>query len=202
MIALLHVCRYTLPTALRKDTLHMWIFLFILAMFPLAFYWSDSVVQVFPSLAPYFPEKSSQAAPASSAASSAHLGPDGQPEVAGRWYTASTDKGYVAWALSHDGTYRLAVGCHAQGAASLQVTHISGTGLGDGLYLNYEFGVLQLGAGAYAGPDLVGSVAQFSELFLQSGKREVFAQFNMNSMESGQVARALQAECATSADPQ
>lgn len=175
----------------------MWIFLFILAMFPLAFYWSDAVVEVFPSLAHYFPDKNNQAGPGGVAPEGiAPIGPDGNPEEPGRWYTAKTEKGFVAWARSHDGTYRIATGCHAAVPAALQVTHVSGNALSDGLHLNYQFGMLELGAGAYAGPDLIGAVAQFSELYLQTGKREVLAQFNVSAAESGQVARQLQAECA------
>lgn len=173
----------------------MWIFLLVLALVPMCYYWSDSVVAVFPQLESVFPAKTALNQPAG-ANSKVHLGPDGKPEESGRWYSIKTDKGYLAWALSADGTYRLAAGCHKAGPASLQLTDMSGKGLGDGLHLNYEFGTLALGAGAYAGPDLVAAVAQFKTVYLQQSNRAVLAQFDVDAAESGSVARLLQSECA------
>jgi hypothetical protein len=172
----------------------MWIFLLVLALVPLAFYFSDSVIAVFPQLADYFPAKHANQ-PALSA--KAHVGPDGKTEEPGRWYSTSTPKGYLAWTLSADGTYRLAAGCHKAGKPSLQVTNTEGKGLGDGLFLNFEYGMLQLGAGAYAGPDLVGSLAQFKTIYLQTRSRSVLAQFDVDGVESNSIARSLQAQCAT-----
>lgn len=174
----------------------MWIFLFVLALVPMVFYWSDSVTTVFPQLAGFFPAKGEQRLVVDADEKRVHLGPDGKPEESGRWYSSRSAKGYVAWSLSSDGAYRIAAGCRESAPASLQVTHISGKGLGDGLHLNFQYGKLALGAGAYGGTDLVGAVAQFSELYLQQSNGAVLAQFNVDGAESGGIARALESECA------
>lgn len=176
----------------------MWIFLFVLALVPMCFYWSDSIVELFPGLEGRFGTK--KAGPAAHIEQRVHLGPDGKPEESGRWYTAQTDKGYLAWALAADGTYRMAVGCHRGASPSIQLTHTSGRGLGDGLYLNYDYGTLELGASAYAGADLIGAVAQFKTIYLQTRNRAVLAQFDVKQAESNFIARTLLSECAAQAD--
>ena len=175
----------------------MWIFIILLAAVPLVFYWSDSAQALFPQLAQYLPQKGADKNNLTVDATP-HKGPDGQAEEPGRWYTTRTDKGYVSWALSADGVYRIATGCRANAPASLQVTHNSGKALGPGLFLNYEYGTLELGAGAYAGPDLTGAVAQFQRAYLQTPQKEVLAEFDFPASDSGLVARALQTDCAAS----
>lgn len=173
----------------------MWPFILILAIVPMIFFWSDSVRDLFPQLEKYLPEKSATA-----------LGPKQgpanlPPELAagtepGRWYLSQTDKGYVAWTMSADGQYRTAVGCNAGAPATLQVTHLTGATLPDGLHLNYQYGQLSLAKGYYTGPDLIGGVAQFKDVYLQNDAAEVLAQFTVPTAESNAVARTVERTCA------
>lgn len=172
----------------------MWIFLIILALVPLCYIFMDQVVELFPAMATMFPAKTANSIILQEG--KVHVGPDGKPEEPGRWYSATTPKGVLAWTLSGDSTYRLAAGCHKNGPASLQVTSIDGHGLGDGLHLNFQYGELQLGAGAYAGPELLNALAQFKTIHLQHSNRSVLAQFDVDAAESGAIARMLQSECA------
>lgn len=176
----------------------MWIALFLLALIPLFFYWQDNVVEMFPQTEKFFPKKSEPI--------SAELrpvdanGPDGKPEEPGRWYTSKTNQGFVAWTVAHDGKYRLAVGCRPGVEASLQVTATNRAPLQREMKLNYQYGLLDLGQGAFTSPELVGAVAQFSELYLQALNKSVLAQFTVQAADSGALARTLQAECASTAE--
>lgn len=176
----------------------MWIILLLLLLIPLCYYFVDSAVALFPSLAQMLPAKTAVVQPVTSNAVT--LGPDGQPEVPGRWYVSQTPKGYLAWTLSTDGAYRLAAGCRALGSAAIQVTSTDGKSLGPNLHLNFEYGSLALGPGAYAGSDLVGAVSQFKTLYLQHSNRAVVAQFDVDSAESQSIARTLQQDCSPAAE--
>lgn len=171
----------------------MWPFLLILAMIPLLFYWSDSVGTVFPALQKFLPEKNSPVAGV--AGPSPTQSPEAYGLEPGQWYVSEGDTGYVAWTVSADGQYRLAVGCRPQAEASIQVTHTSGAELASDFNLNYGFGLLGLSESFYAGSDLVGAVAQFSDVYLQKPNREVLAHFQVPAADSGLVARALQQTC-------
>lgn len=173
----------------------MWAFIFVLAIIPMVFYWSDSVREMFPALNTYLPEKSSSqfigAEPPVATA------PDADPTQGEpyKWSESFSEKGYVAWTLSLDRQYRLAVGCRPQANAVLQVTHISGGALERELQLNFQYGQLALDRGYIAGADLIGTVAQFDSLYLQTPATEVRAQFTVKAAESGLIARALQQNC-------
>lgn len=177
----------------------MWPVLFILAIVPLIFFWSDSARDMFPQLDKYLPAKSAPHLPAEQRTS---LPPEllagAEP---GRWYISQTDKGYVAWVMSADGQYRAAVGCHAGAPATLQVTHVSGATLRNGLNLNYQYGKLPLTQGYYTGADVVNGVAQFKDVYLQTDATEVLAQFTLPAPESNAVARAVESTCAPATQP-
>jgi len=171
----------------------MWPFLLILALVPMIFMWSDSAHDLFPSLADLLPDREKKDAVI-------ELQPAQMPtEMAGgvpsKWYVATTSAGYVAWVISNDGHYRLAVGCYSFSPATLQVTHLSGNPLPDGLTLNYQFGVLPLASGAYTGEELINATAQLKDAYLQNRSGEVRAQFNMPGAESNAVARNLLEAC-------
>jgi hypothetical protein len=173
----------------------MWPVLFILALVPLFFFWSDSVRDLFPQVEKFLPEKSAVGAVPGVTR------PDLPPELLagatpGRWYLSETAKGYVAWVMSADGQYRVAVGCHAGAQATLQVTHASGKPMPDGLHVNYQYGKMPLTLGYYTGPDLVNGVAQFADVYLQNDATEVLAQFTMPVADSNSVARSVGATCA------
>lgn len=172
----------------------MWLFLFVLALIPLLFYWSDSVVEVFPDLKPLFPEKSSMEQVTVYDGAS----PEGNPTagVPNKWYESDTEEGYLAWTVSGNGAYRLAVGCHAQAPAALQVTPVSSSHIPEQLTLNYVYGSLNLQSGYYAGDELVGATAQFGQLHLQDPAAVVLADFKVPAHESNSIARSLQASCA------
>jgi hypothetical protein len=176
----------------------MWPFILILAIVPMIFFWSDSVRTMFPALQKYLPEKSSTAGPAQP--NSANLPPElAKSAEAGRWYVSDTKKGYVAWAMSADGQYRLAVGCRPDAQGSLQVTASNGATMPDGLHLNYQYGNLPLKQGYYVGPELINAVAQFKDVYLQTGANEVKAQFTVAGPDSNGVARDVQNVCASAA---
>jgi hypothetical protein len=178
----------------------MWPFVLILAIVPMIFFWSDSVRSMFPALQKYLPEKSSSAA-GPNPASTANLPPELAKNVeSGRWYVSNTKKGYVAWTMSADGQYRLAVGCRTDAPGSLQVTASSGATMPEGLHLNYQYGTLPLRQGYYTGAELINAVAQFKDVFLQTGANEVKAQFTIPGPESNGVARDVQSVCAAVAD--
>lgn len=172
----------------------MWLFLFVLALVPLLYYWSDSVVDVFPDLKPLFPEKSSM----NQVTVYDGASPEGDPTagVPNRWYVSETNEGYVAWTVSGNGAYRLAVGCHAQAPATLQVTPVSTSHIPAQLVLNYVYGSLPLQTGYYTGDELIGATAQFGQLHLQDPSSAVLADFQVPTHESNVIARALQAACA------
>lgn len=175
----------------------MWPFLLILAIVPMIFFWSDSVRDVFPALKEYLPEQSS------SALLSGKETPNLPPELAagaepGRWYVSQTEKGYVAWVMSADSQYRVSVGCHNNAPATLQVTHLTGATLPDGLHLNYQYGLMPLTTGYFTGETVINDVAQFQDVYLQNTATEVLAQFTVPAADSNTVARAVQTVCATS----
>jgi hypothetical protein len=173
----------------------MWPIIFILALAPLIFFWSDSVRDIFPQLEEFLPEKSAVGAVPGVTQPNlpAELLAGAEP---GRWYISETDKGYVAWAMSADGQYRTAVGCHAGAPATLQVTHLSGATLPNGLHLNYQYGKLPLSNGYYTGDDVVSGVAQFHDIYLQTEATEVMAQFAVPAADSNAVARSVERICA------
>ncbi len=172
----------------------MWPFIFILAIVPLVFFWSDSIGELFPQLEAYLPAKSSK--DHVSGAGQGALPAELAGAVPGRWYVSNTEKGYVAWAMSADGQYRLAVGCHPGAQAAVQLTHLSGETMpAEGLHLNYQFGLLPLTQGFYAGDRLVDSVAQFHDVYLQDQARAVLAQFTLPGVESNSVARSVSGTC-------
>ena len=168
----------------------MWPFLFILALVPMFFYWSDSVSSVFPALASYFPEKKPVDV----------VAPGQAPQATAKgsdtsWFE-STEGGYVAWLRSLDENYRLAAGCREGGQAVLQVTEVaSGQALDVPLVLNFQYGALSLASGVYAGPELVGAIAQFQDIYLQSPTGVVYAQFQATQSNSGAIARTLTQMC-------
>jgi hypothetical protein len=173
----------------------MWPFILILAIVPMIFFWSDSLRALFPSLEEYLPAKS-QPAPLVQGQK-----PDLPPELLagaepGQWYISQTAQGYVAWVMSADGQYRTAVGCHAGAPATLQVTHRTGATMPDRLHLNFQYGKLPLTNGYYTGADLVNSVAQFKDIYLQTEATEVMGQFTVPAVDSNTVARAVASICA------
>lgn len=177
----------------------MWPFLLILAIVPLIFFWSDSVEELFPSLKPYLPDKGKSTeivAMQPQQTPAAYAG--GEP---GNWYVhvSETQTAYVAWVISQDGQYRLAVGCYLNTPATLQVTHLTGNQLPEGLRLNYQYGQLPLTSAAYVGPDLINATAQFKEVHLQGRGRDVIAQFQMPGAQSNAVARQLSDSCPSQA---
>jgi len=178
----------------------MWPIIFILALVPLIFFWSDSIRDMFPELDKYLPEKSATAL--QPVQQQANLPPElvagAEP---GRWYISQTAQGYVAWVMSADGQYRTAVGCHTGAPATLQVTHLSGATLPDGLHLNYQYGKLPLTQGYYTGADVVNSVAQFKDVYLQNDATEVLSQFTVPAADSNTVARAVESTCAPASTP-
>lgn len=171
----------------------MWPFLLILAIVPMIFYWSDSVRALFPQLDPYLPDKASSVLAEPRPELAVPTAKNQADDI--QWLEAQGDDGYVASALSLDRAYRVAVGCRTDAEAVLQVTHITGTALPDQLYLNYQYGHLQLEAGLYAGPELVGVVAQLEAVYLQNPAGEVLAQFQVDAAKSGLIARALEQHC-------
>lgn len=172
----------------------MWLFLFVLALIPLLFYWSDAVVEVFPDLKPLFPEKSSMAQVTVYDGASPESNPTAG--VPNKWYESDTKEGYLAWTVSGNGAYRLAVGCHAKAPAALQVTPISASTIPEKLTLNYVYGSLNLQSGYYNGDELIGATAQFGEIHLQDPAAVVLADFKVPTHESNSIARSLQASCA------
>jgi hypothetical protein len=168
-----------------------------MAIVPMIFFWSDSVRDMFPALKKYLPEKSSTAHLPGQGPSSANLPPElAKNAESGHWYVSNTKKGYVAWTMSADGQYRLAVGCRPDAQGSLEVTASTGAALPDGLHLNYQYGDLRLTKGGYAGDELINAVAQFKDVYLQTGSNEVKAQFTIPGADSNGVARDVQNTCA------
>lgn len=172
----------------------MWPFILILAIVPMIFFWSDAARELFPQLKEYLPAKSS---PALAKTENGVIPPELKAgAVPGQWYISQTPKGYVAWVMSADGQYRTSVGCHAGSSAALQVTHISGADLPDNLHLNYRYGTLPLTKGYYAGPELIGGVAQLNDFYLQTAAKEVISQFTVPAVESNSIARTVESVCA------
>lgn len=171
----------------------MWPFLFILALVPLFYYWQDSILELFPSLAHFFPEKSMGAQATYEGPNPENINTAGEPNM---WHTSESADGYLAWIVSGDGVYRLAIGCHAQEQAVLQVTSIAKVPVPDQTQINYQYGRIDLDAGLYSGGGLVGAVAQFGQIYLQdSANTAVLAQFTVPEPESNLIARGLQANC-------
>ena len=173
----------------------MWPFLFIIALVPLIFFWSDSVRELFPALSDWLPEKVS---PHATPAANGEVMPTSNAldTLANQWIISNTPQGFVAWTLSSDKQYRLAVGCYPGAAATVQVTHADGQELKRMLALNYQYGQLPLEEGKYLGPELVPSVAQFSDVYLQTPAGAVVTQFKVHGYISGALAREVQSVCA------
>jgi len=176
----------------------MWPFLFILAIVPLIFYWSDSAKELFPSL-------SDKLLDSSETALTIKVGEEDNPQgnlaanlglPTDQWVISHTEEGYLAWFVSQDQQYRLAVGCLVDAPAALQITHLHGKEIRKSRYLNFEYGSLPLEQGMYAGSELVSSVAQFKNLYLQAPNGAVLAKFSVPAHESGSVARDVSIYCA------
>lgn len=171
----------------------MWPFLFILAIVPLTFYWSDSVRAMFPTLADWLPSKSSMAQiPAQDARRIALQGKLSRQRVT--WHMTQTEKGFVAWAQSIDGAQRLVVGCTGSGVPALEVRG-GGELLVDAALVDYRAGTLPLQSGAYAGPALIGAVAQFRKVSVTRADGGPGGAYALDAVQSERVARSLQTSC-------
>ncbi|RQR65589.1 hypothetical protein DIE18_03840 [Burkholderia sp. Bp9125] len=178
----------------------MWPFLLVLSIVPMVFFWSDDVTSLFPQLAQYLPGKTAAKPQPTNGAARAQ-GADGSVDalpsnVVSEWTETSNERGYVAWAQSADGTYRLVIGCHPQERARAQLVRADGRPVPAALTLNYRYGALSLAGGAYSGADLVGAVAQFKDVTLQAPGGAAVATITLDAVKSGLVARALQSSCA------
>lgn len=170
----------------------MWPFLFILALVPMIFFWSDSVRELLPQMASFLPEKNAPVAPP-------QAGQPGSPVdtvVPGKWYGSKSEEGYVAWMLSADGQYRVTVGCRTEKPATLQVSSLSTQPMAQNLQLHYSYGWLPLNQGYYSGSELINGVAQFKDVTLQDPAAYALARFTVPGTESNAVARALSEQCA------
>lgn len=181
----------------------MWPFIFILAMVPMVYYWSDSVATVFPALAKYLPNKAEGAQGTGAATTATGAGNAfGTPN---KWAQATPSEGYVAWLVSRDGQYRVAVGCQKASPAGLQLTHLSGKAVAAHLVLDFQYGQVSFAQGLYSGPDLLNAVSQFEALTLQVPPTDTqvaaklpgatLTQFTVDRRESGLVSRNLQQIC-------
>jgi len=184
----------------------MWPFLLILALVPLIFYWSDSAKELFPSVSDKLLD-SSESALIVQEGEDAQQG-DGYENFGvpkDQWIISNTEEGYLAWTSSKDQQYRISVGCLPDAPAALQITRTNGqtgSALKHKSILNFEYGALPLEQGLYAGSELVGSVAQFRNLYLQTPNGAVLAQFSVPAYSSGTVARDISIYCANEAQVQ
>ncbi|WP_126223481.1 hypothetical protein [Burkholderia ambifaria] len=177
----------------------MWPFLLTLAIVPMVFFWSDDVTSLFPQLAHYLPGKTA-AKPQTANGAVRTPGVDGSVDalpsnVVSEWTETSNERGYVAWAQTADGTYRLVIGCHPQERARAQLLRADGRPVPATLTLNYRYGALTLASGAYSSADLVGAVAQFKDVTLLAPGGAAVATITLDAVKSGMVARALQSSC-------
>lgn len=182
----------------------MWYFILPLCVVPMVFIWSDKVVDLFPSLSKYLPVQEGKPHPVSgglkvagaggaSAVDALAGGATAQPSA---WAETSNARGYVAWARSSDGRYRIVVGCRPQEPAAVQLLDDSGQLVSaPTLTLNYRYGNLTLESGYYKGADTVAAVAQFKDLSVE-GPTGVLATFTLDGVRSNTIASALQASCA------
>lgn len=180
----------------------MWPFIFILAMVPMVYYWSDSVATVFPALAKYLPDKKEGVKGEAAKPGPAVRSAAGVPN---KWAQSTPNEGYVAWLVSRDGQYRVAVGCQKAAPAGLQITHISGKAVAAQLVLDFQYGQVPFAQGLYSGPDLLNAVSQFESLALQVPPTDTqlaaklpgatLTQFTVDRRESGLVSRNLQQIC-------
>lgn len=181
----------------------MWPFIFILAMVPMVYYWSDSVIEVFPVLAQYLPAKGDK--PAKGAPGSNPLAVKHGPGTPTKWAEANSEGGYVAWLVAQDGQYRIAVGCQQGAPAGLQLTHASGKPVPEQLMVDYQAGQLPFSQGLYSGTELLGAVSQFGAITVSVPPSAqaaaaglpatTVAQFLVDRRESGLIARKLQQTC-------
>lgn len=182
----------------------MWVFLFVLAIVPMAYYWSDSLTTLFPQLSHYFPEKNT-------GDKSAAGGMPGQPSPAKllptKWAEAKTENGYAIWLMSSDGTYRIAAGCRENEPPAIYLSRLNGQGLPQSLILDFDYGRLPLTNGVFTGTtsDLMNALSQFGTMALQlpqtaeqaqSGQPgNAIAWFKVDIRESGLMTRGLQQNC-------
>jgi hypothetical protein len=181
----------------------MWPFLLILCIVPMCYIWSDKVVELFPALSKYLPAKEGK--PHAVGGASGANSPDGASTVdalggkAGQpstWAEMTNERGYVAWARSSDGQYRIVVGCHPGEAAAIQLVDDSGQSTRAPLLtLNYRYGTLTLQNGYYKAADVIGAVAQFKDVYIKTPSG-VLTTFTLDGVRSGTIASALQASCA------
>ncbi|MEX3983707.1 hypothetical protein AB4Y45_32515 [Paraburkholderia sp. EG287A] len=182
----------------------MWYVILPLCIVPCFFIWSDKVVDLFPSLQKYLPVKEGKPhavggglkVVGASGASAVDALAGGAPAQPSTWSETSNTRGYVAWARSSDGQYRIVVGCRPQEPAAVQLLDDSGQLVqAPMLTLNYRYGNLTLEKGYYAGADTVAAVSQFRDLSVES-PTGVLTTFTLDGVRSNTVASALQASCA------
>lgn len=181
----------------------MWIFIFVLAMVPMAYYWSDSVTTMFPQLAQYLPDKGDKKTTDQA----------GKPPVANqalqptKWAQANTDAGFAIWLMSADGQYRVAAGCRKNEPPTVRVSQLNGKPVPESLVLDFQYGRMPLTQGIFVGSatDLMNAVSQFGTVSLQLPQTAAQAQakqpgqaiawFKVDTRESGLMARGLQQYC-------
>ena len=181
----------------------MWPALFIIALIPLAFFWSDSVLGFFPQMAEFLPAKTkteeSAPPPVTNPDDPAYVAPENT-----QWVREESEAGYTAWAMSLDGNYRLVLGCAPGQASALAITSLQQTPQGvsvvtptdPGASINYTFGVLPTPMGYASGGELIGALAQFEALRFQSGAGVDIARFMVDKYTSQTIARDLTEKCA------
>ena len=182
----------------------MWPALFIIALIPLFFFWSDSALTFFPQMAEYLPAKmkaeDTTPAPATNPDDPAFVPPENT-----HWTEQDDENGYAAWAMSLDGIHRIAVGCQTGQGAAISITSLQNTAQGVNVQnptdtsaiLNYSFGVLPAPRGYYTGEELVNAVAQFGEsVALQNSEGTVtYARFKVDPYTSQTIARQITQKC-------
>lgn len=175
----------------------MWVFLFLLALVPLFFFWTDAAVDLIPQWQGALPQSKD-----STLITGADT-PEWQTLEAKRragesvpWVEANSAKGFAAYLVSPDDQYRLVVGCQAEQPAVLHVTRLSGEAVTEQWRLDYEYGQLPVVNGTYQGDMLLSAVSQMQKVVLLGADGKQISQFNTTAIPSENVARQLSQVCA------
>lgn len=175
----------------------MWVFLFLLALVPLFFFWTDAAVDLIPKWQGALPQsKNSTLVAGADVAEGQTLDVKRRAGEAVPWVEANSEKGFAAYLISPDDQYRLVVGCQTEQPATLHVTLLSGAPITATWTLDYEYGQLPVVNGSFQGDLLLSAVSQMSKVVLLGEDGKPLAQFNTTVIPSESVARQLAQVCA------
>lgn len=176
----------------------MWILLILIALIPLFFFWTDAAVDLIPQWKEDLPlNKDSTQVQEAGGATLTEAQRITQDRKAGKpipWLMGDSATGYVAYLISPDDQYRVAVGCDKDMPPSLQLTHISGTPVPSELSVETAIGPMAITGGFNQEESLIGMVSHLDNIVVTHNDQKITS-FHTSIQASESVAQYLSQNC-------